>query len=302
MNAGAIVAALRPGVKDWFGLTYKDLPEEWKEIVQVMPSNMAYEKLASISAFPVGVVRDEGEATSYVGTQQFITPIFTHLTYALGFILTRQHISDNVYMPLAEQKTKALARSMIKAREYVCANLLVQATNAAATMQYGDGVSLANTAHPLGRGGTYSNMLSVGAPLSEASLEQLCIQIQKTVDDANTIISLQPRKLIVTPESEYEACRILKSDYRVGTPNNDINALKYRGKLPEGFVINHFMPNNTQFWGIKTDAENGLIYFDRWPLEIDNDADFDTENVKFKAVMRFSTGWGDARGFFLGKQ
>jgi hypothetical protein len=295
INTGAIVAALRPGVRDWFGRAYNDLPEEWKEIFEVYSSNMAYEKDVGMSGFPLGVYKPEGEAVTYVGTQQNFHKEYQHLEYDLGFIITRIALEDNLYKQVAEENSMSLARSMRKTREIVCANVL----NRAFTSGYNgaDGVTLCNTAHLLGRGGTYSNQLSVGANLSEASLESALIQIGGFVDDANIILAVQGQKLIIHRNDEYEACRILQSNYQNDNANNAVNAMKYMGKLPQGVTVNHFLTDQNA-WFIKTDVEKGFKYYDRRPLQIDSDTDFDSENIKFKATMRFSASWTDPRCVF----
>lgn len=295
INTGAISKALRPGVNSWFGLSYNQYPEEWKEIFDMETSIMNFEEDVNVHGFGLAVVKPEGVALSYDTMQQSILQRYIHVTYALGYIISREAIEDNLYVKLAQQRTEALARSMKQTKENIAANILNRAFNSSYTGA--DALSLCNSAHLLTKGGTMSNVPTVAADLSEAALEQAMIDIGGFVDDASLRMMAKGMKLIVPRQLEFEAERILNSVLRVGSAENDLNAMKSLGKLPGGAVMNHYL-TSASAWFIKTDVQNGLKMFQRRALEVENDTDFDTENVKFKSSERYSFGWTDFRGLY----
>lgn len=292
---GALAKALWPGVNAWFGQAYKDYDLQYKEIFEVIKSDQNFEEDVNVSALGLAVVKPEGENIVYDDYKQHYLQRYVHTTYALGFILTREMIEDNKYVELAERRSKMLARSLHHTKEIVAANVL---NNAFSNTSVGaDGLELCSTAHLLGKGGTYKNELTTAADLSEASLEQMCIDIMDHVDDAGLKIHAMPRKLIIPSELCFEAERILKSSLQNDTANNAVNALKAKGVLPEGYVINNYLTDADAFF-IKTDVPEGMKMFERRALAIGNDADFDSENMKFKASERYSVGWTDPRAIF----
>lgn len=295
INTGAISKALRPGVNSWFGLEYNQYPEEWKEIFDQEKSMMNFEEDVNVYGLNLAQVKPEGVALNYDTMQQSFLQRYIHVTYALGYIISREAIEDNLYVKLAQQRTEALARSMKQTKENIAANILNRAFNSSYTGA--DGLSLCNSAHLLSKGGTMSNVPTTAADLSEAALEQAMIDIAGYVDDASLRMMAKGMKLIIPRQLEYEAERILNSVLRVGTAENDLNAMKSLGKLPGGAIMNHYL-TSASAWFIKTDVSNGLKMFQRRDLEVENDTDFDTENVKFKSSERYSFGWTDFRGIY----
>lgn len=295
INTGAISKALRPGVNSWFGLSYNQYPEEWKEIFDMETSIMNFEEDVNVHGFGLATIKPEGSAISYDTMQQSILQRYIHVTYALGYIISREAIEDNLYVKLAQQRTEALARSMKQTKENIAANIL----NRAFTSSYvgADALSLCNSAHLLTKGGTLSNVPTIAADLSEVSLEQAMIDIGGFVDDASLRMMAKGMKLIIPRQLQFEAERILNSVLRSGGADNDLNALKSLGMLPGGAVMNHYLTSPSA-WFVKTDVQNGLKMFQRRALEVENDTDFDTENVKFKSSERYSFGWTDFRGIY----
>jgi len=295
INTGAISKALRPGVNSWFGLAYNQYPEEYKQIFDTMMSSMNFEEDVNVNGFGLATVKPEGMALSYDSMQQGFLKRYVHVTYALGYVISREAIEDNLYIKLAQQRSEALARSMKQTKENVAANILNRAFNSSYTGA--DALELCSTAHLLSKGGTFSNKIATAADLSEASLEQALIDISGFVDDANLRMSARGMKLIIPRQLQFEAQRILKNMDRPGTAERDINAMVSLGMLPGGIVMNHYLTDTDAFF-IKTDVAEGLKHFSRRALEIKDDSDFDTENVKFKASERFSFGWTDPRGIY----
>lgn len=295
INTGAISKALRPGVEAWFGLAYNQWPEEWREIFDEKQSEMNFEEDVNMYGLNLGVVKPEGTGIAYDTMQQGGLIRYTHVTYGLGYVITREAIEDNLYMKMAQQKSEALARSMKQTKENVAANVLNRAFNSSYTGW--DGLSLINTAHLLSKGGTMSNQLATAADLSEAALEQGLIDIGGFVDDASLLMAARGEKLIIPRQLEFEARRILGSDLQYDTANNALNAMKSMGMLPKGVTVNHYLTSAIA-WFIKTDVQDGLKLFNRRPLGITNDTEFDTENMKFKATERYSVGWTDFRAIY----
>lgn len=295
INTAALAKSLMPGVNSWFGLSYSQYPEQWKEIFDMFSSEKNYEEDVNVHGFGLAAQKPEGTAIVYDTMQQAFIKRYSMLTYALGYVITREAIEDNQYAALMEQRTKALAMSMAQTKENVGANILNRAFSSSYTGA--DGLSLCNASHKLSKGGTFANQIAVAADLSETSLEQGLIDISNMINDAGLRISIQGQKLIVPPQLMFEAKRILGSDLQNDTANNAINAMKSMGMLPKGYVVNNYLTDSNA-WFIKTNCPEGLKYFDRRPLMVENDTDFDTENMKFKASFRCAFGWTDPRGVY----
>ncbi len=295
INTGSQAKALWPGVNAWFGMGYDEYPMEYKEIFDIEKSEKNFEEDVNHYGMGLAVVKPEGENISYDSMAQGFLKRYTHVTYGLGFIITREAIEDNQYMALAEKRAKNLAFSMRQTKENVGANVLNRGFNS--SYVGADGIELFSSVHLKSKGGTYANELGTPADLSEASVEQSCIDIMGFTDDAGNKIQVMPRKLIVPKELCFEAERILASSHQNDTANNAINALKSKGVLPEGFTINHYL-TDTDAYFFKTNCPDGLKMFQRREVGIENDTDFDSENMKFKATERYVVGWTDPRGCF----
>lgn len=295
INTGALAKALRPGVNTWFGNMYNRYPDEFPAIFDKETSNMNFEEDVNVHGFGLGVVKPEGTAVSYDSMQQGFIKRYIHIVYGLGFIITREAIEDNLYMKMAKAQTESLAHSMKQVKETVAANVLNRAFNNAYVGA--DGLELCSTAHLLSKGGTYQNTLTTAADLSEASLEQALIDIGGFVDDAGLKMQARGQKLILPRQLEFEAQRILKSTLQSDSANNNINVLLSGRYIPGGCAVNHYL-TDADAWFIKTDAPNGLRHFERRALQIDNDTEFDSDNMKFKATERYSFGWTDPRGIY----
>ncbi len=284
---------LWPGLHALFGSEYAKHPKEYTRIFDVRSSKMAYEKLAELTGLGLASVKAEGASIVYDTPGQGPETTFTHVTYGLGWIATREAVEDNLYESLSENNTKALTWSMWTTKEIVHANVL----NRAATSGYvgGDGVVLGSAAHPTANG-TQSNLLTA-ADLSEASLEDAMTTIMAAKNSRGLPVALRPVRLIVSPGQIFNATRILSTDGRVGTADNDVNAIKALGMVPE-IVVNHYL-DDLDAWYIQTNVPNGLISFQRRALDMEKDSDFDTENVKAKGTERYSCGWGDFRSVYV---
>lgn len=295
INTGAIAKALMPGVNAWFGLSYNEYPAEYSEVFKMERSDRNFEEDVNHYGLGLAVLKPEGENIHYDSMAQSFVKRYVMEAYALGFIVSREAIEDNQYMELAEKRSKALAFSMRQTKENIAANVLNRAFNSSYTGA--DALELCSTAHLLAKGGTFRNELATSADLSEASLEQACIDIMDFKDDAGLRIAVMPRKLIVPKELCFEAERILKSSLQNDSANNAVNALKSKGVLPEGYSVNHYLSDTDAFF-LLTNAQNGLKHFQRRDVAIEQDKDFDSENVKFKASERYNFGWTDPRGIF----
>lgn len=294
ITSGSFAKALWPGVNAWYGKAYNDYPEEWKSLgFEINKSSKAYEEDVGLSSFGLAAVKPEGAGISYDTERQGFTTRYNHVVYALGFIITREAYEDDQYAVVGKRKANALARSMRQTKEIVAANIFNRAGPTNTGYTGGDGVTLLNTAHPNVAGGSFSNMPATASDLSEAALEQAVIDIAAFRDDRGLLIACKPKKLIIRPDLQFEAKRILGSDGRVGTDNNDLNAVKTMGVIPE-VVINHYLTDTDQ-WIIQTDVPDGLKYFERRADAFEMDNDFDTENAKYKATGRYSFGWSDPR-------
>jgi hypothetical protein len=286
---------LLPGLNALFGLEYARYGEEHKEIYEVEASERSFEEEVKLSGFSAAPVKNEGSALSYDNAQEAWTARYNHETIAMGFSITEEAIEDNLYDSLSSRYTKALARAMAYTKQVKAAYVLNQAFST--TVTYGDGVPLCSTAHPLISGGVNSNRPTIGTDLNETSLEAAVIQIAAWTDERGLLIAAKPRKLIVPPSLQFVATRLLQTELRVGTTDNDINALKNNGSIPEGFTINHWL-TDTNAWFLKTDVPNGLKHFVRTSMQTGMDGDFDTGNVRYKARERYSFGASDPLGLF----
>jgi len=294
INTGSFAKALEPGVQKWYG-DYPTYGDQCKEIFDTRTSKRAYEEIMSTSMFGMCAIKPEGSPVSYDTAQQGFYTRATHSVYALGFVITKEAIRDNMYMELAQQRSKALARSRHITRETVAANVLNRAETAGYTG--GDGLTLLSTAHLNKAGGTFSNRLTTAADLSEAALEQACIDVSKWTDDRGLLIAAKPMKLIIPSDLEFEAERILNSELRTDTSNNDPNAMANLGRIPQGFRVNNFL-TDVDAWFLKTDCQDGMIHYLREADEVGADNDFDTSNAKFKVEGRESFIFGDPKGIF----
>lgn len=295
ITSTSFAKALFPGVSSWYGMKYDEFPVECTDLFDIHASRRSYEEDVGTSGFGLAQEKPEGQAVSYDdATQAFITR-YSHTVFALGFVITREMVEDDLYDVIGKRKSEALAFSMRQTKENVCANVYNRAFNSSFTG--GDGVSLLNSAHPNFAGGTQSNVLAVASDLSEAALEQSCIDIQKWTDDRGLRISYMPQSLHIPVDLMFEAERILMSPYRVGTANNDVNALHMMGKIPGGIKINHYF-TDTDAWFLRTNVPDSMKLYERRGAEFTIDNDFDTENAKYKATERYVPGWTDYRGLF----
>jgi Mu-like prophage major head subunit gpT len=295
ISRAQLLKELLPGLNALFGLEYARYGEEHKEIYETETSERSFEEETKLSGFSAAPVKNEGSAIAYDNAQEAWTARYNHETIALGFSLTEEAIEDNLYDSLSARYTKGLARAMAYTKQVKAAAVI----NNGFTSGYngGDGVTLFSTAHPLISGGTNSNRPSTGADLNETSLENAVIQIAAWTDERGLLIAAKPRKLIVPPALQFVATRLLETSLRVGTTDNDINALKNNGSIPEGYTQNHFL-TDTNGWYLTTDVPNGMKHFVRTPLSNGMDGDFDTGNVRYKSRERYSFGWSDPLGMF----
>ena len=295
INTGSFSKALWPGVNAWYGKAYDEFPVEWTDLFDKYTSRKAFEEDVGISSFGLAQVKPEGTAVTYdTETQGFITR-YTHVAYGTGFIVTKEAFEDDQYDVVAERRARALAFSMRQTKELVAANIYNRAFNS--SYVGGDGKSMCASDHPNVAGGSWSNIPAVTSQLSEAALEQACIDISLFTNDRGLRIQVVPQALILPVYLQFTAERILKSQYRVGTANNDINALVHMGKFPKGIKLNHYFTSTTA-WFLRTNSPDGLKYFERRPDAFTEDNDFDTENAKFKATSRYSFYWTDPRQIY----
>jgi hypothetical protein len=297
ISRSQLLKELLPGLNALFGLEYKRYGEEHKEIYETEASERSFEEETKLSGFSAAPVKSEGAAIAYDNAQEAFTARYTHETIALGFSITEEAIEDNLYDSLSARYTKALARAMAYTKQVKAASVLNNGFNTTGAYNGGDGVSLFNASHPLVSGGTNSNVPSTPADLNETSLEAATIQIAAWTDERGLLIAAKPRKLVIPPALMFVATRLLETNLRVGTTDNDINALKNNGTIPEGYTVNHFL-TDTNAWFLMTDVPNGLKHFVRSPLQNSMDGDFDTGNVRYKSRERYSFGWSDPLGAF----
>jgi len=295
ISRAQLLKELLPGLNALFGLEYAKYGEEHKEIYETETSERSFEEETKLSGFSAAPVKNEGSAIAYDAAQEAWTARYNHETIALGFSLTEEAIEDNLYDSLSARYTKALARAMAYTKQVKAAAVL----NNGFSSSYpgGDGVALFSASHPLVSGGTNSNIPSTAADLNETSLENAVIQIAAWTDERGLLIAAKPKKLVVPPALQFVATRLLETELRVGTNDNDINALKNNGAVAEGYTINHFL-TDTNGWYLTTDVPNGMKHFIRSPLAQSMDGDFDTGNVRYKSRERYSFGWSDPLGMY----
>jgi hypothetical protein len=301
ITTASFAKSLWPGVNTWYGQAYAEYPVEWDKLFEKNTSRRAFEEDVGTSGLGLAVVKDQAGAITYDSMRQGFTSRYNHVTYGLGFIVTREAFDDDMYDVVAKKKAQSLAFSMRQTKEIIAANVYNRAFNT--SYVGGDGATLVTSAGgggsataPNVAGGTYTNGVSAAVDLSEAALEQACIDIAGFTNDRGLKIAVRPRKLVIPKELMFEANRILKTDGRVGTDLNDINAVKTMGLIPE-IVVNHYL-TDTDAWFILTDVKDGLKYFERRADEFTMDEDFDTENAKYKATARYSFGWTDRRAIY----
>ncbi len=296
ITRGNFPRLLQDGLKSVFGQTYDKHPEEWSKIFDKETSKKAFEIDQMIEGFGLAAIKPEGSDVAFDDFRQSFAPKYNHVTVAKGFVVTEEALEDELY-GVMNKKARMLAFSMQQTKEIFHANILNRAFNSAFTMVDGDGQSLNSTAHPLGpSGGTFSNRLAIDADLSEASIEDMLIQIGKAVDSRGMKIKLQGKKLIIPVDLQFEAERILKSTLQNDTANNAINAIKSTGMLSE-VVVNHYLTSADAWW-IKTDAMYGLQHMMRRAIDFGEDNSFLSGNARFKATERYSAGWSDPRGIY----
>jgi len=294
ISRAQLVKELEPGLNALFGLEYKNYEQEHLQIYDVESSDRAFEEEVMLSGFGEAPVKTEGAGLAYDTAQEVFTARYTHETIALAFSLTEEAVEDNLYDRLARRYTLALARSMATTKQIKSASVL---NGAFTTSIGGDGVPLCSTDHPIIGGPDQKNELATAADLSETSLEQAIIDIQSLVDERNLKIAIQGLKLIIPKELQFTADRIMKSTLRVGTADNDINALKNMGMIPQGYTVNHYL-TDPDAWFVKTDAPNGMKMFERVSMKTAFEGDFETGNMRYKARERYSFGFSDWRGIF----
>jgi hypothetical protein len=295
ISRAQLLKELLPGLNALFGLQYATYDQEHKEIYETETSERSFEEETKLSGFSAAPVKNEGSAIAYDNAQEAWTARYNHETIALGFSLTEEAIEDNLYDSLSARYTKALARAMAYTKQVKAAAVL----NNGFSSNYlgGDGVSLFSASHPLITGGVNSNIPSTAADLNETSLEAAVIQISLWTDERGLLIAAKPKKLVVPSSLQFVATRLLETELRVGTNDNDINALKNNGSISEGYCVNHFL-TDTNAWFLTTDVPNGMKHFVRSPLANSMDGDFDTGNVRYKSRERYSFGWSDPLGMF----
>jgi len=296
ISRAQLVKELEPGLNALFGLEYKRYDQEHKEIYAEESSDRAFEEEVMLSGFANADVKGEGQGVSYDEAQETFTARYTMETIALAFAITEEAMEDNLYDRLSSRYTKALARSMANAKQVKAVVPLNNGLPGVATFLTGDGVSLINASHPT-ISGTFSNTLSTAADLNETSLEQSLIDIAAFTDERGLKIAARGMKMVLHSNQQFTAERLMKSPGRVGTADNDINAVKNMGMLPQGFVVNHYLSDTDAFY-IITDVPNGMKYFNRAPLKTSMEGDFDTGNVRYKARERYAFGASDPRGIY----
>jgi hypothetical protein len=295
ISRAQLLKELLPGLNALFGLEYAKYGEQHKEIYETETSERSFEEEVKLSGFSAAPVKNEGAAIAYDNAQEAFTARYTHETIALGFSITEEAVEDNLYDSLSSRYTKALARGMAYTKQVKAASILNTGFTAGVT--YGDGVTLFSTAHPLVSGGVNSNRPATAADLNETSLENAVIQIAAWTDERGLLIAAKPKKLVVPPALQFVATRLLETELRVGTADNDINAIKNNGSIPGGYTVNNFL-TDTNAWFLLTDVPNGLKHFVRTPLSNSMDGDFDTGNVRYKARERYSFGVSDPLGVY----
>lgn len=295
MTTGSLARLVYPGVNKFFLNKYNEIPEIWPKLFDQFDSKRNFEEDVAISNFGLLVKKTELAPITFDTMRQGYSTRYTHVTYGLGFMISRELVEDNLYSEISLKKATMLTFSARQTKEIITHNVYNRAFNSSYTG--GDGKTLIATDHPNVTGGTFSNQLSTNANLSEAALEQACIDIRKYLDDRGNRINLMIDSLILPVELEFEAERILKSPNRVGTTNNDVNALKSMGKFQKGIVVSPYLTSTTA-WYIRTNCPEGMKFFQRRKLEFTTDNDWDTENAKFKCTERYVAGWTDPKALY----
>jgi hypothetical protein len=296
ISRAQLLKELLPGLNALFGLEYATYGEQHKEIYDTETSERSFEEETKLSGFSAAPVKNEGSAIAYDNAQEAFTARYNHETIALGFSLTEEAIEDNLYDSLSARYTKALARAMAYTKQTKAASVLNNGFTAGA-FAGGDGVALFSTSHPLVSGGVNSNTQSTPADLNETSLEAAVIQIAAWTDERGLLIAAKPKKLVVPPALQFVATRLLETQLRVGTADNDINAIVNNGSIPEGYTVNNYLTDSNAYF-LCTDVPNGMKHFIRSPLANSMDGDFDTGNVRYKSRERYSFGFSDPLGMF----
>ena len=302
ISRAQLLKELLPGLNALFGMEYARYGEEHKEIYEIEKSERSFEEETKLAGFSAAPVKNEGSAIAYDNAQEAFTARYTHETIALGFSITEEAIEDNLYDSLSARYTKALARAMAYTKQVKAAAVINNGFNG--SYLGGDGVTLfgnnsssTRVGHPLVGGGVNYNSPTTGVDLNETALENAVIQIAAWTDERGLLIAAKPRKMVIPPALMFVAKRLLDTELRVSTADNDINAIKQMGAIPEGYTVNHFLtdPNG---WYLCTDVPNGMKMFERMPLANSMDGDFDTGNVRYKARERYSFGWSDPLGMW----
>jgi len=300
INSSSFAKSLWPGVNAWYGKAYGEYPVEYTKLFDTFKSTRAFEEDVGVTSFGLAIAKPEGAAISYDTERQAFITRYSHVVYALGFVITREIMEDDQYDVVGQRKAQGLAFSMRQTKELIAANVYNRAFNT--SYVGGDGSTLIASAaggsasHPLFAGGTATNGPTTAADLSEAALEQAMIDIAGFTNDRGLLIAVRPKSLIIARQNIFEAKRLTAPDGRPGVDTNDVNALKSLGMVPE-VVVNHYL-NDPDAWFIRTDAPHGMKYFERRADQFEMDNDFDTENAKFKATARYSFGWTDWRGIY----
>ena len=293
INVATFSHAIWPGIKEWFGTSYDEYPTEYTEIFNVMNSNQNFERDVGYYGIGLASVKPEGQPMTFDDLGQGFKKDYTHVVYANGYIMTRESMEDNLYSKLAKAKSRSLAFAMRQSKEIICANVL---NNAFTTETSADGVALCSTSHLLYKGGTEANKLSVDLPFSEAAVEEMTVDMSKTLDDAGLTIKVLPKKLVIPTDLQYEVKRVLKSPLRSGTADNDLNAVS--DVFPGGVCVNHFLSSATAYFML-TDCENGFKLYQKRAIELVNDTpDFESEIMKVKSSERYSVGCTDFRAVY----
>ena len=295
ISRAQLLKELLPGLNALFGVEYATYGEQHKEIYETETSERSFEEETKLSGFSAAPVKNEGSAIAYDNAQEAWTARYNHETIALGFSLTEEAIEDNLYDSLSARYTKALARGMAYTKQIKAAAVL----NNGFSSSYagGDGQALFSASHPLVSGGTNSNIPSTPADLNETSLENAVIQIAQWTDERGLLIAAKPKKLVIPVQLQFVATRLLETELRVGTNDNDVNAIKNNGSIPGGYTVNNYL-TDTNAWFLTTDVPNGMKHFVRTPLSNSMDGDFDTGNVRYKSRERYSFGWSDPLGMW----
>ena len=294
ISRAQLLKELLPGLNALFGLEYAKYGEEHTEIFETESSDRSFEEETKLSGFAAAPVKSEGASIEYDNAQEAFTARYTHETVAMGFSITEEAIEDNLYDSLSSRYTKALARAMAYTKQVKAANIL---NTGFAGPTYGDGQTLLSTAHPLISGGVNSNRPAIAADLNETSLEAAIIQIAAWTDERGLLIAAQPKKLVIPPALQFVATRLMETEGRVGTADNDINALRANGSIPGGYTVNHYL-TDVNAWFLMTDVPNGLKHFTRAAMATSMDGDFDTGNSRYKARERYSFGVSDPLGIY----